>query len=135
MSDRDWLVAAKQGDPIIIYGRLGEDARVGRINRTTKTRIFVIVPPYNIETAFRRTDGRQVGGSRWSSLAIGEGKPDALRATADESKRRKIAAELAHRNWRNCTLATLEAIAAILKPDATKSATTPEVESEASCAK
>jgi hypothetical protein len=115
----EWLTNVKRGDAVIVCGRYGSTKYVQKVLRLTPTRIIVGTPSArldgaNTETAYRKTDGHQVGDSSFGSNSLMEGTPEAIQAVLDENRRIKLADQLGHRNWRNCSLKDLEAITAIL---------------------
>jgi single-stranded DNA-binding protein len=123
MSEKNWLAELKKGDRVIVSGRYGSERYVQTVLRLTATRILVGTPSARIdgadaETAFRKSDGHEIGAHPYSGRALVEGTPEAVQAVSNENKRIKLADALAHRNWRNVSLEKLEQITAILTPPA-----------------
>lgn len=116
---KDWLESVKPGDYVIVRGQYGVGRSVGRIGRLTKTRIMISLPhggvlSHVIETAFRRSDGGEVGANSYNRRQLEEGTPEVIEAVRKSSRKAKLAQALGHRNWENVSLEVLEAITLLL---------------------
>lgn len=83
MSNATWLDNLQPGDEVaVIHGGAGM-IHIERVDSTTKTQIIVDIRRY------KRSTGREIGGSRWFYFMIAEPTPDLRERMAEQVLRRK----------------------------------------------
>ena len=100
---QDWLEGLTPGDTVVIDNRM--NPRVRTVDRITKTQIIVG------NCRFKRSNGFQVGQSRWDMVCLSEPTPERV----SRVRHRELCAKLSNTRWSELPLETLEAVDALRK--------------------
>jgi hypothetical protein len=106
----EWLEKLKDGDVVIVTGGGGcQPDRIGVVDRLTKTQIVL-----KGGARYRRTSGREVGGSTWFSTHLVEPEADRVDKIREAQERRRMVEALHNVKYNEMSMPDLRAVFAAL---------------------
>lgn len=110
----NWLEQLKADDTVIVSSHPYE--YTGVVVRTTASQIIVKVAGWNIETRFRRRDGRSVGDDSFHSKYLQYPKPERIAAIREKEERLRLTRAITYRieSGKPITTANLRAMVAAM---------------------
>lgn len=107
----DWLENLKAGDYVFVQNH--NTKRLTTIERLTKTQ-FVVA---DTSTRFKRTTGREIGGSSWFSCYLAEATEENIAAFKAQNQRNKLIRMVAETDWRKLSTEQLNEILNIVRKE------------------
>lgn len=115
MSDREWLIALKAGNKVLVEGSgLNSGHYLGIVVRRTKN--FIVVKSLNFETKYRNDSGWSAGGETYYRTLLREATPEALIKYEEVRLRRIFENKLGQVLWNTVPLDKVKQIIELVDP-------------------